>query len=40
VTIGGDRYIDGVYLTDANLMEAIAAAPTSLDHLDRQPQGA
>ena len=23
VTIGGDRYIDGVYLTDANLMEAI-----------------
>ena len=23
VTINGDRYIDGVYLTDANLMEAI-----------------
>jgi predicted acylesterase/phospholipase RssA len=24
ITIGGDRYIDAVYLTDANLMEAIA----------------
>jgi hypothetical protein len=28
VTINGDRYIDGVYLTDANLMGAIGAAPT------------
>ena len=23
VTINGERYVDGVYLTDANLMEAI-----------------
>ena len=28
-TIDGDSYIDSVYLTDANLMEAIDAAPTS-----------
>ena len=29
VTIDGDRYIDGVYLTDANLRRRSAAAPTS-----------
>jgi predicted acylesterase/phospholipase RssA len=30
VTIGGDRYIDAVYLTDANLMEAIARGADEL----------
>ena len=30
ITIGGDRYIDAVYLTDANLMEAIARGADEL----------
>jgi predicted acylesterase/phospholipase RssA len=30
VTIGNDRYIDAVYLTDANLMEAISRGANEL----------
>ncbi len=38
VVIGGNTYFDAVYITDANLQEAVArGADEILGDLDRQP---